>query len=111
MNNNSKDWGITTRTFSSFTDYTQYHFTREDALMEACEYPGLENHRELHRRLTSDLIDLDDTWKKERSQETFVEFRKFLKDWLFDHILNQDVEITPYTKGKDREIIDALQNL
>ena len=90
-------------------DYTRYHFEREEALMEVCDYPNVEEHRELHRKFVKEVSAKADMWRKERSQESPVQFRTFFKDWLFNHIIGQDIKILPYTKGKEREIRNALR--
>ncbi|NQU59273.1 MAG: bacteriohemerythrin [Rhodospirillales bacterium] len=92
-------------------DYTQYHFRREEAVMEACGYPDLEKHRAIHRSLTDQVSELADTWRSEHDPELLYRFRKFLRDWLFRHIMKSDTEISQYTKGKEPEIRKALELL
>ena len=78
--------------------------------MEACAYPGFEKHRDLHRELIADLGDHTEAWRNERNQDSLIQFRKFLKNWLFDHILKENT-ITFSAKGKDQDIQKALENL
>ena len=92
-------------------EYTQYHFSREEALMQVCGYPAIESHREHHRTLIDDLNQHFDAWRSERNQESLNQFRKFLKDWLFNHILREDTKITNSANGKDRDIRKKLADL
>ena len=92
-------------------DYTNYHFRKEEAIMEVCGYPDLENHRALHRDLTARVNALADKWRKERTPETTWNIRKFLQDWLIKHIMEVDIKIAPYTKGKKEEIRTVLENV
>ena len=92
-------------------DYTHYHFRREEAVMEACHYPDLEKHRGLHQGLAAEVNELTDEWRKDRDPEITNRLRKFLHDWLIDHIAKVDTKILPYTKRKGRDIQKALDSL
>ncbi len=88
-------------------DYTQYHFRREEAIMEACGYPDLEKHRGLHLDLSARMTDLADKWRKSSDPETLHQFRVFLRDWWVAHIMKVDTGISRYAKGKDQAIREA----
>lgn len=92
-------------------DYTQYHFRKEEAVMEACDYPELEGHRLEHRHLVEQTTKLLDEWKQHRSPKMLQRFKKFLRGWLLDHTIGIDSEIAKYTNGKENEIREALENL
>lgn len=92
-------------------DYTQYHFSREEAIMEVCGFPGFERHCDLHRKLIDDVKQRLKAWRNDRNQESLNLLRKFLKDWLFNHILNEDTKIAISAKGKDRGIRQKLEDL
>ena len=92
-------------------DYARYHFRREEAVMEACDYPDLETHQALHRELTSQVSDLAESWLKERDPRMLHHLRKFLWEWWINHIVQVDSEISQYTKGKDKDIRRALKAL
>jgi hemerythrin-like metal-binding protein len=91
-------------------DYTQYHFKREEAVMEACGYPDLEKHRGLHQSLVVQISAFEQARSKDSGPEQFSHLSTFLRDWLFDHIIKIDGEISQYTKGKEQEIRKALQD-
>ena len=92
-------------------EYTLYHFKREEAVMEVCGYPDLENHRRLHQDLAAQVSELADEWRKDRKPELLQRFRNFLHDWLFDHIINADTKITGYTKDKNQDIKKVLESI
>ncbi|HEB80138.1 MAG TPA: bacteriohemerythrin [Rhodospirillales bacterium] len=92
-------------------DYTHHHFRREEAVMEVCGYPELEEHRGRHQSLVAEVDDLAKAWRKDRNPETIQHLRKFLREWLVDHIMKIDIEIYQYTKGKKREILKTLESL
>jgi len=97
------------RSVDDLIDYTHYHFRREEAVMEACNYPNLEKHRDMHKMLADQVSNLADTWRSERDPELLYRFHKFLRDWLFHHIMLADGDIAHFTKGKEQEIKTALQ--
>ena len=92
-------------------DYTHYHFRREEAVMEACGYPELESHRGVHRRLAAQVSDLAQKWRKDHDPERLRRLQAFLRNWLVNHIMKSDAEITRYANGKNQDIRRALENL
>ena len=75
--------------------YVEVHFEHEEALMEVGHYPGTENHREEHEKLTRQIFDLYARCERGQAQVT-DETMEFLKHWLVDHILGMDKEIERY---------------
>lgn len=79
-------------------DYTKWHFSREEELMRACQFPGLADHRAAHRRLVKDLNHL--RFKNLRREElSSSELLEFLKRWWLDHIGNVDKQYSAYLTG------------
>jgi hemerythrin len=80
--------------------YTDYHFGTEERAFEEYRYP----QREAHKRQHADLVaKLDDLIAKNKSN-TFmisVDVLDFLKAWLSNHILKEDMEYVPHLKGKE----------
>lgn len=89
-------------------EYTDYHFKREEAIMQACEYPDLEQHRDHHQNLILQITTYTEAWSKQRNMKNLAQLRKFLRDWLFNHILKEDVKIMPFTKGHEQSIRNVL---
>lgn len=92
-------------------DYTNYHFSREEAILETAEFPGLQTHLALHKRLIRDLNFHREAWLHQRSQANLIQFRKFMKDWLFNHILNEDKKYASFAIEKDLEVHQTLKDL
>ncbi len=92
-------------------EYTQYHFRREESIMKVCGYPAIEGHQEHHRSLIDDLNEHAHSWRNERTSDALHLLRKFLKDWLFNHIMKEDTKITSSAKGKNYEIREKLDAL
>ncbi len=90
-------------------DYTQYHFKREEALMQACGYDDIDFHCQIHQFLINQV-----TQKQERFQSgrlSAEELVDFLNEWLLNHIEVMDRSIAPFCKGKDELIRKTLEQL
>ena len=81
---------------------------REEAIMKICNSADLERHRESHQKLlTSASLQIEEL-QNSYSPESLRAFSKFLNNWLFDHIIKEDTQISWYTEGKEHLIQKAL---
>lgn len=86
--------------------YTQSHFKREEAIMQASAYPFCENHFAIH---ISMIKQLQQTLQLAISgNESVTDFIVFLKDWFIEHIKESDHRIKRYVNGFEQEIEQAL---
>ncbi len=73
-------------------DYTQYHFEREEHVMEEIGFVGRKDHVSMHKELVKKirtfLLKL-----KDQGRIDINELMKFLRDWLLDHIVCEDSKI------------------
>ena len=80
---------------AELVDYTKYHFSREEELMARAAYPSLARHRSLHdvfvRKITDVLLRL----RRDEDVSVF-ELIAFLREWLLNHIANEDKKIGPF---------------
>lgn len=69
--------------------YTKIHFNNEEKYMEDIDYSGLKDHRLIHRELTSQVIKIQEDYKKGTANldDRLIDF---LKSWLSNHILIED---------------------
>lgn len=77
---------------SKLVGYAEEHFQHEEALMNEHAYPQLERQRGSHETLFSSLFELNDRLSKGDADIDFQTMR-FLKGWLVDHILKEDMDI------------------
>ncbi|MFC1673789.1 bacteriohemerythrin [Pseudomonadota bacterium] len=89
-------------------DYTLYHFRREEAIMAACAYPGLDTHRATHQKLATQVNELAERWHQDHAPNVTQELLIFLRAWLAQHIMQDDAEIGRHAKGRETEIKRAL---
>ncbi len=103
------DEGLLDEVIEELIDYTIYHFRREEELMEVCGYPDLEKHRAMHQDLVFRVSELAKTWYLERDPKILHQLKIFLRNWLVEHIMNADIEITPYLSGKNQDVQKVLE--
>lgn len=81
---------------NQLSKYTQYHFKREEALMQSIKYPYFKNHREVHQLLISKLNMAINTMNDEKLHDWLA---NFLYDWLIDHIMLMDKAFSHFIKN------------
>jgi len=79
-------------------NYTDFHFKTEEKFMEKLNYPGINEHKEIHRGLIQKLKGILLKIKKKESYSP-IEFYYFLMSWLNDHILGEDIKIRKYSSS------------
>jgi len=87
------------QTLKELTDYTQYHFTREEQLMEDNEYPDLEAHKAQHKIMIEEITRLEKKYH-ELGHDAFEEVSQFLTNWLIKHINGTDKQYTQHLNSR-----------
>ena len=85
--------------------YTEYHFDREELLMEVCGYPGLNNHKRAHGLLKAQVEELIDGYKKNAQSFNSLLLYNFMESWLSEHIATMDKDYESWMQNKN-DIID-----
>ena len=73
-------------------NYTVFHFTAEEALLEAANYPALEAHRTEHGK----FIDRLARFRHEGVAGQPYEVLNFMNRWLVNHIKRTDKQYSAY---------------
>lgn len=84
---------------STLLEYTKYHFRREEKLLEICAYPLLEEHKDSHRLLESEVRDLCHMFRYNRETVRSDDVKTFLNQWLLEHIMGDDASYRPHCVG------------
>lgn len=85
--------------------YTQEHFRDEEEAMEKAGFPALEDHKAAHAKLLHDVT----AFKKridEGDEQVITTFYHFLRDWLLNHIVEEDMQYKPFL-ADEKEIAHA----
>ncbi|MCW7480525.1 bacteriohemerythrin [Leptospira kanakyensis] len=90
---------------SELEDYTLSHFLIEERVMELNQYPELEAHKKQHDRFTDKILELknrltsgDLLTNDAELDQFFGDLLNFLRAWLTNHILKEDMDYKPYIK-------------
>jgi hemerythrin len=78
------------------SEYTRVHFSAEEALMRERNYAHIEEHHALHEHLLQKLSMASSPVAADRNG-FHVAVHSLMKDWILQHILNEDLKI-PHTK-------------
>jgi hemerythrin len=79
----------------TLVDYTHYHFSAEEAMMQAAQYAGLAQHRVKHRELTKQVEEYVARYEQ-GDIALSIPLLDFLSDWLTTHIQGTDKEYGPW---------------
>ena len=58
------------RVLDALSDYTNYHFAREELLMRACAYPDIEAHARTHATLRAQVHDIRNRYRRNPEIDT-----------------------------------------
>lgn len=81
---------------SELKEYTKYHFNTEEQLMIKIKYPKYFRQKVAHDDFIAKIeeIDLQDV---DENQEKYIrEILLFVFDWILEHIVKQDKDITAH---------------
>ncbi|MFH1155562.1 MAG: bacteriohemerythrin [Pseudomonadota bacterium] len=82
-------------TLKEMIAYTNFHFASEEQFMEKMKYPGLEDHKALHKNFIRRL----DQVALEIHRGEFIlnsEVIKLIQNWLINHIMVEDMKINVF---------------
>lgn len=99
--------GTVSRVLDALLDYTDYHFTREEALMAACGYPEIGPHKRTHAMLRAQVHDIRDRYRRNPESIHAREVLAFLKNWLSAHIIGRDKRYAPFMLRARQQIENA----
>jgi hemerythrin len=95
------DHGSVAEVLEELMHYTEYHFDREEKLMQFSDYPELDEHRDCHRKLTRQLLEYKQTFEDRPDRFDVKEFYDFVSEWLLVHVLEDDMKYKPYLRSEE----------
>jgi len=93
-----KDLKILDHAFEGLEKYTHEHFEREENLMSAIHFPERRRHQDVHRQLLYTVREKHDQIR-EHKNINIAELSEFLRAWLVEHVLKEDMKFKPYLMG------------
>lgn len=75
-------------------DYTVFHFQDEEAYMLEIKWPKFFSHKVLHESFIEKVNSVNITSLDDHQTDYLLEMLGFVLDWLQNHILQVDAEIT-----------------
>ena len=79
-------------------EYVRKHFSSEETAMRRAEYPGIVEHIEKHRAIDRKVQAYIEQCNDDPVAVDSKELLEFLKRWLVNHVLKNDMDYVPYIK-------------
>lgn len=80
-------------------DYLLYHFQVEETFQFESNYPYYLDHQAEHKHLAFRVKQMASVLNSENfSEESVLEFYKFIEEWVVKHILTYDLEFSKFYK-------------
>jgi len=80
--------------------YTEIHFADEEAILAKIKFPSLEEHQLKHRELIEQVTEFKQRLNTE-GEGIRPDFYKFLRGWLINHILEEDMKYSEYITAQN----------
>jgi hemerythrin len=105
---NGEAEGFFFKTIRGVLDYTKFHFSAEEKLMENVRYPNYAEHKKQHENFVAQLLK---EVKSFQEGKKFVpnNFVRYLKDWILSHIALMDTLYAKYIMDLKKQ--GALGNI
>ena len=82
--------------------YAERHFAREEKVLTVCDFPGLDVQRSEHRDFIDRVRKVTQQFDAEPEGAASVvgdELLNFVKNWLYHHILIEDMAYRPFVEN------------
>lgn len=86
------DLGRVGAVVDALVDYTDYHFQREERMLDSMGYDGAVAHAEVHAQFGHFLGNLVGVCMLHPDRANLLKLSDYLKSWLIDHILVEDMK-------------------
>lgn len=86
--------------FGELLMYTDYHFQREERMLEEADYPRLAEQKAEHAALRKSVEEFRARHLADSTSPVLtMEIEDFLKTWMMEHILEEDMRYRPLFAG------------
>jgi hemerythrin len=87
-----------TESLDNLSRYSKVHFAREELFAQAVAYPQAAQLHESHDALVKGLDQVKLEIGEEWAAASLDHFGTFLRDWLINHVIKEDMLLKPYFK-------------
>jgi hemerythrin len=89
---------IGVETLQAILEYARYHFKFEEDYLKRIDYPGLVEHRRLHKDFDTRAYA---SYREILAGQVVLnsEILKVMKNWLLEHILHEDQKYRRFLQG------------
>ena len=87
-----------TLALDSLSQYSKAHFAREEKIASAAGYPRVAHLHKSHHALLVKLEQFKQEIGEEWTASAVEHFTGLLRDWLFDHVIKEDLLMKPFLK-------------
>lgn len=97
-----RNWDLLSATLEELTEYAHSHFIREEKIAQAAGYAGCSRLNQEHERLRKQLRRARNElegMRGEWSEATIKHFVHFLREWLLQHVIQEDLLMKPVLKN------------
>ena len=101
--------GVLGGVLDGLVDYASYHFAHEEDLFQRSNYPGYEMHRQQHVDFAAKVTEVYSDFKSGATAGLPQEVLKFLKHWLYHHILESDRAFGAYLLANPSALRPAIR--
>jgi hemerythrin-like metal-binding protein len=91
---------VVRRVIDALVLYASFHFEREEKVMAACGFPGMDPHMEEHAAFFRHVNGLRGQIGKTALAALHDDLLEYLRNWLRHHILIQDMAYKPFVEAK-----------
>jgi len=93
-------------------NYTIFHFEREEKIMQSANYPNLELHQKKHASLKDEVRNIAELYDEGQNLDQ-DKLLTFLKDWLNNHILKEDMQYRTFCENNEEvtKLCDTMHAL
>ncbi|CCQ73894.1 bacteriohemerythrin [Magnetospira sp. QH-2] len=92
---------------NALVEYTDYHFEREQRIMEAVEYSETATHLKTHDDMKEIVHSLKDQFDIQPETVDLELMYEFLRTWLIQHILKDDMAYAPLVRDNEAAEVAA----
>lgn len=97
------------RLLNQLIEYSESHFQDEEAIMRQAGYSEVDTHHHAHEGLYDQIFALN-TKFDDRALNPTHDTISFLRTWLTDHIMKEDMAFAAFSKSKEGGSADGAKS-